>query len=305
YRLDGCELFVTLEPCPMCAGAILHARLSRVVFGAADSRTGAAGSVVDLFAQPALNPRTRVQGGVLAHECAQPLQSFFQARRAQARAAAQPLRDDALRTPDARFTAFPPPAPVRWVHDLPALKGLRMAWLDNEQGLPATMPGDSPVLCLHGPGQWSELYRGLWPLVGHRRLLVPDLIGHGRSDKPKRADAQDADWQARVLDEWLTALALPPVTLVFHPELAAVADALAQKPQRVARRLAVPATALEPADHAPWLTAPFPDRGHAAALRAWGLSQPPHEQLSADGLAALVQALREPEAQAAPTPGAA
>lgn len=86
YRLDGCELFVTLEPCAMCAGAMLHSRLARVVFGAADPKTGAAGSVLDLFAEPKLNHHTRVQGGVLADDCSALLQRFFQQRRSVARA---------------------------------------------------------------------------------------------------------------------------------------------------------------------------------------------------------------------------
>ena len=292
YRLEGCELFVTLEPCPMCAGAILHARLARVVFGAADPRTGAAGSVVDLFSQPALNHHTQVQGGLLADACARPLQDFFQARRAQARAAAQPLRDDALRTPESRFAAFAPPVSLRWVHDLPALQGLRMAWLDNEDTLAAQADAAPPVLCLHGPGQWSELYRDLWPLVRLRRLLVPDLIGHGRSDKPKRAEAHSTDWHAQVLDEWLAALALPPVQLVFHPGMAAVAQALARRPQRVAQQLPLPATAWGIAARPPWLAVPFPDRGHTAVLRAWGLAQPSDALLSVQGLGDLVQALR-------------
>ncbi|MEO8857776.1 MAG: tRNA adenosine(34) deaminase TadA, partial [Burkholderiaceae bacterium] len=63
YRLDGCEMFVTLEPCAMCAGAMLHARLARVVFGATDPRTGAAGSALNLFNNQKLNHQTRVQGG--------------------------------------------------------------------------------------------------------------------------------------------------------------------------------------------------------------------------------------------------
>ena len=81
YRLPDCELFVTLEPCVMCAGAILHARLQRVVFGASDPKTGAAGSVLNLFAQPQLNHQTLVQGGVLASASAQLLQDFFKERR--------------------------------------------------------------------------------------------------------------------------------------------------------------------------------------------------------------------------------
>jgi tRNA(adenine34) deaminase len=83
YRLPGCELFVTLEPCAMCAGAILHARLARVVYGARDYKTGVHGSVVDLFAVERLNHHTVVLGGVLAEECGQMLSDFFAARRAR------------------------------------------------------------------------------------------------------------------------------------------------------------------------------------------------------------------------------
>src|SRR5215472_3667721 len=82
YRLPSCELYVTLEPCAMCAGAILHARLRRVVFGARDPKTGACGSVIDLFAQPLLNHHTRVMGEVLATECGALLSAFFAAHRA-------------------------------------------------------------------------------------------------------------------------------------------------------------------------------------------------------------------------------
>jgi tRNA(adenine34) deaminase len=90
YRLPECELFVTLEPCAMCAGAMLHARLKRVVFGAADLKTGAAGSVINLFEQSQLNHQTQVQGGVLTQECAAVLQAFFRLRRSQKVNARQP-----------------------------------------------------------------------------------------------------------------------------------------------------------------------------------------------------------------------
>jgi len=81
YRLPGCELYVTIEPCPMCAGAILHARIARLVFGARDPKTGACGSVVDLFEVPRLNHHAKVTGGVLADECGRLLSDFFGARR--------------------------------------------------------------------------------------------------------------------------------------------------------------------------------------------------------------------------------
>lgn len=81
YRLPGCELYVTLEPCIMCAGAMMHARLARVVYGAADPKTGAAGSVVNLFAQEQLNHHTELVGGVMADACGQLLKDFFAERR--------------------------------------------------------------------------------------------------------------------------------------------------------------------------------------------------------------------------------
>ena len=81
YRLPGCELYVTLEPCAMCAGAIMHSRIARVVYGAADPKTGVAGSVVDLFAEPRLNHHATIERGVLGDECGRMLSSFFAARR--------------------------------------------------------------------------------------------------------------------------------------------------------------------------------------------------------------------------------
>ena len=81
YRLSGCTLYVTLEPCIMCSGAIMHARIGRVVYGAPDPKTGACGSVLNLFAEHSLNHHTAVAGGMLAEECGRVLKSFFQERR--------------------------------------------------------------------------------------------------------------------------------------------------------------------------------------------------------------------------------
>jgi tRNA(adenine34) deaminase len=108
YRLPDCELYVTLEPCAMCAMALMHARFKRVVFGAFDPKTGAAGSVVDLFAQRQLNHQTLVQGGVLGEACGQLLREFFAERRAAQKAeqlarraaAATPLDEAPLPLPD-------------------------------------------------------------------------------------------------------------------------------------------------------------------------------------------------------------
>ncbi len=81
YRLPGCELYVTLEPCAMCVGALVHARLARVVFGAKDPKTGACGSIVDLPGIAHWNHHGQFEGGLLADECAAVLRTFFAARR--------------------------------------------------------------------------------------------------------------------------------------------------------------------------------------------------------------------------------
>ncbi|CAN5919681.1 hypothetical protein BH11PSE13_BH11PSE13_31240 [soil metagenome] len=261
YRLDGCELFVTLEPCAMCAGAMLHARLTRVVFGAADPKTGAAGSVLDLFAEPRLNHRTRVEGGVLEAQCSALLQTFFRQRREAARDSAEPLRDDALRTPSERFDGLPDyPFTSCWIDDLPSLHGWRMHYVDTAPISPAPT-----LLCLHGSGEWSYFFRHLIALPGPR-MLAPDLIGFGKSDKPKRESIHRLDWHRDVLIEWLDRLQPCPMVLVHSAAATELALSLsAALPRRFAAVLAAP-DGSEAVDDA-W-RAPFPDRGHEAALRA-------------------------------------
>ena len=88
YRLPGMSLYVTLEPCAMCLGAMLHARLARVVYGASDPKTGACGSVLDFHTHPRINHQTQVLGGVLQDECGELLRAFFRERRARPKPAA-------------------------------------------------------------------------------------------------------------------------------------------------------------------------------------------------------------------------
>ena len=108
YRLPECELYVTLEPCAMCAMALVHARLKRVVFGATDPKTGAAGSVLNLFAEPRLNHHTELVGGVMAEACGQLLRDFFAQRRQLQRAARDATGDGAIPAGEA-FEINPPP----------------------------------------------------------------------------------------------------------------------------------------------------------------------------------------------------
>lgn len=118
YRLPECELYVTLEPCAMCAMALMHARFKRVVFGATDPKTGVAGSVIDLFAQPQLNHHTQVVGGVLAEASAQLLRDFFAERRARQKALQLARRTGAGPTDTAPLGAAAP-VPAGPLPDIP------------------------------------------------------------------------------------------------------------------------------------------------------------------------------------------
>ncbi|WP_341919589.1 tRNA adenosine(34) deaminase TadA [Polaromonas sp. YR568] len=319
YRLDECELFVTLEPCAMCAGAMLHARLKRVVFGAPDPKTGAAGSVIDLFAHPQLNHQTQVQGGVLAGECGAVLQDFFQQRRSEQRQETKlnhPLRDDALRTPDSAFGDLPDyPWVPRYISDLPSLAGLRMHYLDEgpREGL--------TWLCLHGNPAWSYLYRKMIPVflaAGHR-VVAPDLIGFGKSDKPKKdsfhrftghrqnllelVERLDLKNIVLVVQDWggLLGLTLPMAAperyrglLVMNTTLAtgdqplspgflAWREMCAKNPEFDVARLFARGNPQMRAEECAAYNAPFPDRGHRAALRAFPAMVPEFEE--SDGAA--------------------
>ena len=298
YRLEDCELFVTLEPCAMCAGAMLHARLKRVVFGAADPKTGAAGSVLDLFSNQQLNHQTRVQGGLLAQECATQLQDFFQRKRAESRTTSQPVREDALRTPERHFAELPDyPWPPHYLSDLPALAGLRLHYLDEGRPLRPAQDERITWLCLHGNPTWSYLYRTMIPVLlaaGHR-VVAPDLIGFGKSDKLKKGSAHSTDWQRQVLLEFVERLDLMNIVLVlpdWRGPWGHGLDLPLAAPQRYHGLLVlndVPQTAAAPerveADAA--YNAPFPDPGHGAAVRAFALTPP---GFSAEQGAAMAQA---------------
>ena len=215
YRLDGCSLYVTLEPCTMCSGAMLHARLARVVFGAQEPKTGAAGSVLDVFAEPRLNHQTQVVRGVLARECAQLMADFFARRRAarktEAGRAAARLPDWAVRNSsnsdeafEEVFPSLPGEPGLRWCSDLPALRGLRMAVFDaRTKEAQGERHGGQTWLCVHGSPASGQIFAAAVPLLlaaGHR-VVIPDLPGFGRSDQPKKAGAHQAGWHAQILRE--------------------------------------------------------------------------------------------------------
>jgi tRNA(adenine34) deaminase len=317
YRLDGCDLYVTLEPCAMCSGAMLHARLRRVVFGAADPKTGAAGSVVDLFAKPQLNHQTAVQGGVLGEACAELLGGFFKARRQEARSSADPLRDVALRPPDQAFANLPGyPWQPRYISDLPSLAGLRMHYLDE-----GPQDGRITWLCLHGNPAWSYLYRKMIPvfLAAGDRVIAPDMVGFGKSDKPKKDTAHRFGWHRQILLELVERFDLRNVVLVVQdwggligltlpmaapqryagllamnttlatgdtplsPGFLAWREMCAKNPQFDVGRLFARGNPQMTPEECSAYNAPFPDAGHRAALRAFPAMVP--DRPDADGAA--------------------
>lgn len=301
YRLEGCTLYVTLEPCTMCSGAMLHARVDAVVYGAAEPKTGAAGSVLNVFGYSEINHQTQVLRGVLAEECSALMAEFFQQRRKEKKALEpHPLKDWALRNPAKAFADLPCWSwQPQWHSDLSALNGLRLAVVDEG---PASAP--QTWLCLHGCPGWGYEFRHLLPglLAAGHRVVVPDLPGFGCSDQPKKDRQHTAQWHQQIIAELIRSLDLQHVVLLGHGEGGrlglAVAHAMPERfvggwlkevwplsEQAEGRRQWFEQAARKPSwdvakamaqieggatsdDAHAWNT-PFAQSGHRAALKAW------------------------------------
>ncbi len=332
YRLDGCDLYVTLEPCAMCVGAILHSRIRRVVYALPEPKTGAAGSVVNLF-DTTLNHQTQVvnaidSGALHAHSITasgQLLQDFFvQKRLAQQHTALanHPLRPDALRTPESSFAHLPGyDFTPHYLSDLPALQGLRMHYLDE-----GAKDAQTTYLCLHGNPAWSYLYRKMIPIFAQSgaRVISPDMIGFGRSDKPKKDSFHSFTWHRQCLLEFIERLDLKNVVLVvqdwggilgltlpiaapqryqglvvMNTTLAcgdspltegfkAWREMCAKKPDFDIAKLFSRGNPHMTSEESAAFMVPFPDAGHRAATRAFPPMVPEFE--SSDGAAVSAQA---------------
>lgn len=227
YRLQGCTVYITLEPCTMCAAAMLHARVARVVYAVLDTKTGAAGSVLNLFTQAQLNHHTTItqlnrdetstEGQQIQQACAEQLQQFFNQRRREHRqqrqhAAHATLRDDALRTNTQIFASIPTIAALQkhsaWhlAPDTTLEKNKpfwRMHYWDTEK-----KTNKPTVILLHGYASYGLL----WADTTHKlqqldvRVLVPDMLGFGQSDKPKKPSKHTLAWHTHILQTWLQAV---------------------------------------------------------------------------------------------------
>ena len=269
YRLDDCTLYVTLEPCAMCCGAMLHSRIKRLVFGATEPKTGCAGSVLDLFDYAAINHQTTVVGGVLATQAALQMQNFFREKRAQRRVDLTPLREDALRTPERLFESLTDyPWEPHYVSDLPCLAGLRLHYLDL-----GTPHSQQVLLCLHPIPGWSYSLRSAIQAGVEQgaRVVAPDLIGFGKSDKPKRQSFHTPAWHLRCVQELMARLDLHDVVLLVPDTTHPLATALLADSQHRIQGLMVQACIPPDAvgTQAAGLNAPYPDTGHRAGERAF------------------------------------
>jgi len=299
HRLNGATLYVTLEPCAMCSAAIFHARLSRLVYGAHEPKTGTAGSVVNLFQVRELNHHTVVTAGVLSADCEDLLTQFFIRTRLTKLAEHTPLREDALRMDESSL----PHAASQLLERkyLRSETGLQLRYFDSGPPSP-----QNTVLFLHEYGFWS--YQ-LWEIAAAFSLrgcrsLVPDLAGSGGSDRPKRRSWHDVDAHLSLLLELIKLedlrvtgilavgnvhnlavrlkhkLDLPENRLI-HFELGAGASSdsvgLLRRERGAVATGAWPKKATMgwnglPADAREALVAHFPDRGHMAIFESMGTS---------------------------------
>lgn len=199
YRLDRCEMYVTLEPCAMCMGAILHSRIAKLYFGAPDPKTGACGSVLNLPGDSRINHHCEVAGGISQAQCAQHLTDYFQRLRKDRRISRRPLREDALRLEKTVLAPFVPNAEPVQRDDLEASKGLGVhVWQHRH----APSNPRCLVLCLHGATSWSYIYHDLLSIDIPPDVMVCaiDLPGHGNSDKTKTGTEFDIAFQLGIIN---------------------------------------------------------------------------------------------------------
>ncbi len=221
YRLEGCTVYITIEPCAMCSAAMINARVARVVYAVADSKTGAAGSVLNLFEQKQLNHHTEItqlqsyqlpaEVKKIKQECLQQLQYFFNQRRSDKYKKSQqpkyaPLRDDAVRTDERNFNSVPTIVALReyskWclIND-----GNKAPWRMHYWDTNTKASSNSVVILLHGYSSYSLLWAKVLPQLKEQgwRVLTPDFLGFGQSDKPKKTAQHSLDWHTYILKEWL------------------------------------------------------------------------------------------------------
>jgi tRNA(adenine34) deaminase len=219
YRLEDCTLYVSLEPCAMCAGAIFNARVREVVYAARDAKSGAAGSVVNLFADSRINHHARIRGGVLEQQSVALLQDFFNVQRRLHRQAAAHaksfLREDAVRRSLESLACLASSSLNSSFYVLKAVPGMRLHYLHAE---PSSSPSGKTYVCLHGANTCSALFEPVFAslLSSGARVLAPDALGFGASDRFKKSRAYDFSLLMQSLMEWISFMDLKDICFITH-----------------------------------------------------------------------------------------
>lgn len=266
YRLNDCTLYVTLEPCAMCAGAILNARVKRLVFGAKEPKTGAAGSVVNLF-QSSLNHQTKIASGILEESCSAAMRSFFSLRRLQRRQELQSsqsfLREDALRTPDQRF-AFLSLHGSKYLNDLSGAEGLRLHFFEyGNSGMPRTW------ICLHSLQGWSFEFSQLFEKASELdRVLAFDLIGFGKSDKPKKESFHTLIKHQEVIFSFLKKVKVEEFILIVPESGLSTAFSFLRMVEDLVLAVVVLPDFQDEGSSLGWRDAPYPNSGFKSGLKS-------------------------------------
>jgi|GEM_PF-59284 tRNA(adenine34) deaminase len=298
YRLEDCTLYVTLEPCAMCAGAIFNARVREVVYAAPDAKSGAAGSVIDLFANAQLNHHARIRGGVLKQQSVSLLQDFFKEQRRLQRLGDEQLslflREDAIRKPMQSMPGFHGPSCSSSHLVLRSTPGMRLHYLQAHAKSAVAL---KTYVCLHGVNTCSSVFDPLLQNLceSGASVLAPDMMGYGGSDRFKKSQSYDFALAMRALLEWMDAKDLQELTLITHDASLVWALVLkALRPQQV-----VSVMALNPClKDEPGLLAP---RGLYARWGAWLKKGSRTQDLQAH-FAALLPHLSEAQLQALSSP---
>lgn len=266
YRLHECTLYVTLEPCAMCAGAILNARIRRLVFGAKEPKTGAAGSVVNLF-QSSLNHQTTIASGILQESCSAAMRSFFSSRRSQRRQEIQStqsyLREDALRTPEQRFSFLHLPE-SKYFNDLPCAEGLRLHFFEyGNSGMSRTW------LCMHSLQGWSFEFLQLFEKASELdRILAFDLIGFGKSDKPKKENFHSLIRHQEIIFSFLKKAKVERFFLIVPESGLDAASSLLRMAEDLVLAVVLLPDFQDAGSSSEWRDAPYPNSGFKSGLKS-------------------------------------
>jgi tRNA(Arg) A34 adenosine deaminase TadA len=266
-RLNDCTLYVTLEPCTMCSGAIFGAQMARVIYAAAEPKTGASGSVINVYSNRHVNHHTQIHGGLLQEESVELLQEFFvnirKKQQENRSTSQQKLRPDMIRSDSKNGMIFLPDGmQSHYKNDWPSAPGVRLHWLSGGF-VGAVIP---PFLLLHPIPLWSAWFTPYIESIFDQALIYAlDRLGCGFSDKPKKFSIEWVSLEQQLLMDWIESLPISLFRLVASKkDQSTVTYVLEKYSHQCLEVLWLEDVISKKNTHYEWLQAPFPNEGHAA-----------------------------------------